>query len=395
MPYINELNSALNLYYEQLTNINNILVTLYNKYTTNFLLTIEDLIAILSKKKTHNALMHCQEFNTLIALALDNKAIEDEIIRKCELIKFLYSAKQDTRIPIKDYNQFCQFICSQQEMTIEQLVNNLLYANLHESIFNALMETIPGYLFVKDALPKCLINIFQAEELKKPQIPRIKELQFLAGDIASSLGENLVYSNQTNLFVEQSTQHRIKPKACREIKYDDDIEMQELNSNQNNNKKNIPNSDKLEPPKIYPLRMHKAFIQILFFKHIASDPRVIQLANNKIHPATQQTIERICTTISNYAHPQQTSAYETESGFKINHFVKNNETAFWNSINQSRNFRQKIELENRNSTTDKNLNTQVRNIINDIQHAEYTEIPDSSEEQQSKLVEHTKVAKPF
>lgn len=378
MPFIDEQNPQLNVNDEQIALINARLFELHKIKPVNFLSIVEDFLLLFKNINPTHETTDAQEFYDLLTITAENKALENEVIRKCNLIKFIYSVMNDTNIPNPEFNRLCQLIHSHQEIPIVLFLDKIFSTQFHDSIVNNLMDLVSGYLYVKDALPQSLFNIFILKDLKQtniPQIPRITSLQLLASNIADSLGEELIYDSNKGTSKTQSNLFAHKPKACRALNFDNidaenSIEMVDL--------KQTPHyartENKLSFEKNYPPKIHKAYIQILFFKHIASYPGVMQLQNNKIHRNAQRAIEGICTKISHYVYPQVTSSYENGVRFELNKFIKN-ESSFWYGINIIRAQRQKLEQEKNDAEKKKYLSGQEQ-TVQQIRHTEYTEIPD-------------------
>lgn len=381
MPYINEQNPELNVIDEQIIQINTHLTKIYNARPVNFLSILEDLIILFKNINPTHEITDAEEFYNLLTLSTESKAIENEIVRKCNLIKFVNSIMNDNNISQVEFNRLCQLIHSHQEIPIAQFIDKVLSAEFHNSILINIMDLVSGYLYVKDALPQSLINIFILKDVKKtnkPQIPRIMALQMLAGDIANLLGDDLLDNPNKTPITQQPNLLVHKPKACRVLNFDNiqddkNVEMKDFNST-SSIRSHSCNESKVPFEKKYPPAIHKSFIQILFFKHIASDTRVMRLKNNKISTNTQLAIEKICTKISHYVYPYVKSPYEDKVGFKINNFL-DNPSSFWNDINYIRAQRRILAQENQIAKKTKNANTQDQSI-NDTNRANYTEIPD-------------------
>jgi hypothetical protein len=375
MPYFNDQFPNLKLPNETIQRGAVLLLELYQSNSINLLTVLEDLYALTADKKPqHDHTNDDSSFFNLLMYTIESKAHEKEFLRKYELIKFLQSTKIDPQVSVEEFAKFYTFVYLNQDSLSQDFLNNLMESDFSPVIINALMGFVPGYLFVKEALPQLIFNFYKPANLKddlNKNLPSVAVLKSLGHSVAAQLNEDLLLDLSEHSFTsvysssngKSSTILQTK-KVNRRLDFDAEVEMGD------------PGAINAKPiPPVWSSRAKKAYIQLFLFKRIASDPRVMAKKNEKLFQKSQEAIEKICTLITNYAEPHVKSAYEDQHGFKIDKFAHNH-LNFWNSLSEDR--LRKTELSQQISRRLEG-NVEISHSVGQLIHSDYTEIHDHSD----------------
>ncbi len=402
MPYFNERSPAMNLTAEAIQRCSSLLFELFQFNSKNFLSTIEDLsILCANKEPQHDHTNDDSSFFNLLTYTIESKAYKHEFLRKYELVKFLNSLKVDPQISTEDFERFCTLIQLSQDSYSQDFIMSVIEADLPTVIINKLMSIIPGYLFINEALPQSIINIYLPENFKNEESIKnfsILDLKALTTDIASQINESLIFDFSAHSITESEASTKDKPATTiqkkgvrRKLNFDivsDNEKIQEPIQHSENHNNDASNSN--PTPKNWSLKARKAYLQLSLFKYIASDTRVMEKSDGKLFSKSQEAIEKICTLISNYAEPKIKSSYEDQNGFKIDKYAKFH-LNFWKNISINRHL--KTLLSKQISERLSNFDETTRYLCQLI-HRDYDEIPNASTSQDSNVT-NQKIDKSF